>query len=88
LNRGHGRCRLFETDRDYQAFIEVLVLACQRFPGVRLLAYCVMPNHWHLVLSPTADGELGAFMRWMTQTHAQRWRHAKRTVGHGSLYQG
>jgi putative transposase len=47
-----------------------------------------MPNHWHLVLRPSADGELSLFMRWLTQTHTQRWRHAKRTVGYGALYQG
>ena len=47
-----------------------------------------MPNHWHLVLWPMADGELGGFMRWLTLTHSQRWRVAKRTVGHGALYQG
>ena len=88
LNRGHGRRRLFHTDRDYAAFLEVLALACKRHPGVRLLAFCLMPNHWHLVLWPTDDGELGTFMRWLTQTHTQRWRHAKRTVGHGALYQG
>ena len=88
LNRGHGRRRLFVANRDYAAFVEVLVLACKRYPGVGLLAYCLMPNHWHLVLRPAADGELGAFMRWLTQTHVQRWRHAKRTVGHGALYQG
>jgi putative transposase len=88
LNRGHGRRRLFNTHRDYQAFLEVLALACQRFPGVRLLAFCLMPNHWHLVLWPAEDGELARFMRWLTQTHTQRWRHAKRTVGHGALYQG
>ena len=46
LNRGHGRRRLFATDRDDAAFLEVLVLACNRCPGVRLLAFCVMPNHW------------------------------------------
>ncbi len=88
LNRGHGRRRLFATDRDYAAFMEVLVLACKRYPGVRLLAFCLMPNHWHLVLWPAEDGQLAGFMRWLTQTHAHRWRHAKRTVGHGALYQG
>jgi putative transposase len=88
LNRGHGQRKLFINDGDFEAFLKVLVLACQRFSGVKLLAFCLMPNHWHLVLLPTEDGELARFMRWLTQTHAQRWRHAHNSVGDGSLYQG
>src|SRR5437879_5475697 len=88
LNRAHSRRRLFYSDKDYLAFFKVLLEALERWPGVQILALCIMPNHWHLVLRPSRDGELSAFMRWLTQTHTQRWRHAKHTVGHGSLYQG
>ena len=88
LNRANARRTLFRTPRDYQAFLEVLLEALGRFPGVTLLAFCVMPNHFHLVLRPSRDGELSRFMRWLTQTHTQRWRHAHRTVGYGALYQG
>jgi putative transposase len=88
LNRAHSRRRLFATDADYLAFVATLVDALRRFPGVRLLAFCIMPNHWHLVLWPTADGELSRFMSWLTQTHTQRWRQFHDTVGAGALYQG
>jgi putative transposase len=88
LNRANSRRRLFRTDADYRAFLDVLIEALRRFPGVKLLAFCIMPNHWHLVLEPSADGELSRFMRWLTQTHTQRWRHARNTVGFGALYQG
>jgi putative transposase len=88
LNRAHSRRRIFYSDRDYLAFVKVLGEALERWPGVRLLAMCVMPNHWHLVLWPSRDGELSDFMRWVTQTHTQRWRHAKNKVGDGALYQG
>jgi putative transposase len=37
---------------------------------------------------PEHDGELTAFMRWLTLTHAQRWKQAHDAVGHGHLYQG
>jgi hypothetical protein len=47
---------------DYDAFVALLVEAAARFPGVRILAYCLMPSHWHLVLWPSDDGELSAFM--------------------------
>jgi putative transposase len=88
LNRSHSRRRLFDSDKDYLAFMIVLLEAARRWPGVEILALCIMPNHWHLVLRPRRDGELSAFMRWLTQTHTQRWRHAKRTVGYGAVYQG
>lgn len=59
LNRANGRVPLFETDGDYAAFERVLSEACERV-SMRLPAYCVMPNHWHLVLWPRQDGDLPA----------------------------
>jgi putative transposase len=53
-----------------------------------LLAYCVMPNHWHLVVWPERDGDLSEFMRWLTGTHTQRWHAKHHTQGTGPLYQG
>lgn len=46
-----------------------------------------MPNHFHLVLWPKADGQLSRFMQWMTMTHTQRWHAHRRTQGRGHLYQ-
>ena len=43
---------------------------------------------WHLVLWPKADGDLSQYMRWITQTHSQRWHSAHGTVDIGHLYQG
>ncbi len=87
LNRANARQRLFKKAEDFLAFERVLRAASERVP-IRILAWCVMPNHWHLVLWPKKDGELTAFMRWLTLTHAQRWKHAHGAVGHGHLYQG
>src|SRR5947199_244179 len=80
LNRGNGRCTIFEKDGDYAAFERVLEQALERVAGMRLLAYCLMPNHWHLVLRPRADGELSAFGHWLTLTHTQRWHAHHRNV--------
>jgi putative transposase len=88
LNRSAGRFTLFRTQKDYLAFENVLQQAIERTPGVRVLSYCVMPNHWHLVLWPTNDADLSAFMFWLTMTHAQRWRTSHDKVGYGPLYQG
>ncbi len=87
LNRGVGQMRLFTKKLDYEAFEKVLLQAKERLP-MRVLAWCVMPNHWHLVLWPHKDGDLSEFMRWLTVTHTQRWHAAHRTAGTGPLYQG
>jgi putative transposase len=87
LNRANGRQRLFEHDGDYAAFERVLHEARERV-AMRLLAYCVMPNHWHLVLWPYRDGDLSRFLGWLTLTHTQRWHAYRQTVGTGHLYQG
>jgi putative transposase len=78
---------LFEDDGDYSAFERVLAQACHRV-AMRLLAYCVMPNHWHLVVWPRADGDLSRFMNWLTLTHTQRWHQHRHSVGNGHVYQG
>ena len=87
LNRAVGRQTLFASDDDYAAFQRVLQAAGQRVP-LRLLCYCLMPNHWHLVVWPREDDELSEYMRWLTVTHSQRWHAAHGTSGTGPIYQG
>ena len=87
LNRAVARDRIFDKSRDYAAFERVLKEAKSRMP-MRLLAYCFMPNHWHLVVWPRADGELSEYLRWLTVTHTQRWHAHHHTSGTGALYQG
>jgi len=59
----------------------------QRVP-VRILAWCVMPNHWHLLLWPRNDGDLSNYMRLVTLTHAQRIHAHRASAGTGHIYQG
>ena len=87
LNRGAGRQRLFDTDQDYDAFVGLLEQARQVVP-MRLLAFCVMPNHWHLVLWPESDDSMSEYMRWLTVTHSQRWHAFRGSAGTGPVYQG
>jgi putative transposase len=86
-NRGVARLALFEQDADYEAFERVLAEAMQKFP-TRLLSYCLMPNHWHMVIWPRKAGELTDFLRWLTHTHVMRWHAHHGTSGTGHLYQG
>jgi putative transposase len=55
---------------------------------IRLLAYCLMPNHWHRVLWPKKNGEMTEFLRWLTITHSQRLHAHRNTTGFGHIYQG
>ncbi len=87
LNRAVARLPLFEKPADYDAFERVLEEAQERHP-TRILAYCLMPNHWHFVLWPREDDELTAFLRWLTHTHTMRWHAHHQTRGTGHLYQG
>lgn len=87
LNRANARMRIFDDDGDYQAFEQVLLEAVQR-SHTRLLAYCLMPNHWHLVVWPRKDGELSSFLGWLTLTHTQRWHAHRQSTGSGHVYQG
>ena len=80
---------LFEKDEDYAAFEQVLQQAFEREP-LRILGYCVMPNHWHMVVWPRrgADTQVSEFLRWLTVTHTQRWHAHHHTSGTGHVYQG
>jgi putative transposase len=77
---------IFRTAGDYQAFVDVLREACGKF-SMRLIAFCVMPNHWHLLLWPDKDVSLSAFMHWLTSTHVRRYHAFHGLVGTGHLYQ-
>ena len=86
LNRGNGRMGVFRKPGDYQAFVDLVVLGKER-ARVEVFGFCLMPNHWHLVLRPRRDGDLAAYLSWVTNTHVKRYRaHYRRTSGH--LYQG
>ena len=61
--------------------------AMERYP-VGVCGYCIMGNHWHMLVRPKEDGVLSDFMRWVTLTHTHRWHGAHETMGIGHLYQG
>ena len=59
--------------------------ACDRLP-LDVFGYCLMPNHFHLVVRPRAAGDLGRWMRWLLTAHAQRYHRHYGTSGH--VWQG
>src|SRR5438128_5533372 len=87
LNRANARRPFFDSAAEFAAFEEVLSEA-QQAHSVPVLAFCIMPNHWHLVLAPVKDGDLSRFTAWLTRTHTQRWHVQHGSRGSGHLYQG
>lgn len=85
INRGNMRVRVFHDDADYRDFLKLLAAACERVE-LRLLAYCLMPNHFHLVAWPRQDGDLGRAMQWLMTSQVRR--HHKRHGTEGHLWQG
>ncbi|MHB1246055.1 MAG: transposase, partial [Sulfuriferula sp.] len=83
-SRGDRREPIFEDDADRQAFMGIVALALDRFDACAL-AFCLMGNHYHLVLH-TRQPNLSALMRQINGVYTQAYnrRHAK--VGH--LFQG
>ena len=78
---------IYGKPADYLAFMRVMEEGRKR-TGMRILAYCLMPNHWHMVLWPRKAEDLAAFVGWVSNTHVRRWREHRHKVGEGHLYQG
>src|SRR5947209_20451824 len=87
LNRGNCRMGIFEKDGDFAAFLKLLEEGRVR-SGMRVLGYCLMDNHWHLVLWPRKGEDLSRFRGWVSTTHVRRWREHRGNSGEGHLYQG
>lgn len=87
INRAVMRLRIFNTKKDYRLFEEILEGAVEE-TGMRVVAYTIMPNHWHFLLYPQKDGDLGIFMHQLTSTHTRKVKAKTQTIGTGPLYQG
>lgn len=87
INRSARKAPLFERSKDYRGFLRILREGLERHP-VPLIAYCVMSNHWHLVVGPVGTEVLSRLMHWVTTTHAVRFHKQRSTAGQGPVYQG
>ena len=79
-NRSAAGVTLFDSRDAYRAFVD-LIAETQVARPTRLLAYCVMPNHWHLVLWPETDDAVERFVGWLSLTHAKRFHRWHGTRG-------
>ena len=80
MNRGDRREPIFLDDRDRRAFLETLAQACQK-TAWQVHAYCLMPNHFHLVVE-TPQGNLVAGMKWFLGTYTARFNRRHKFFGH------
>jgi putative transposase len=83
--RGNRKQALFFSDEDYRAYCQILALALTR-QNVRCLAWCLMPNHIHLMLVPATADSLRATLSSAHTAYAQRINQRHDASGH--LFQG
>ena len=82
--RGNERKAIYRDDQDRQRFLETTQEVHDRF-GVVIHAYCLMPNHYHLLIQ-TPRANLSAAVGWLQTTYAVRFNRRHQRSGH--LYQG
>jgi putative transposase len=86
INRGNDKRTLFFSAKDYQKFLRLMVRAAKRHP-LPLLAFCLMPNHWHFVVWPEEEGQVASHLQWLTGMHARWFQSRHSRVGFGHVYQ-
>lgn len=82
--RGNQRRKTFRYDDDYKAYLDRLEKYRTKC-HVRIYAYCLMPNHVHLLVE-TGSTPLAKFMQGLQQSYTQHFNRSYRKVGH--LFQG
>ena len=86
VNRGNDKKVIFPEPVDYGSFLVLLREARERYE-VELYGYCLMPNHFHLVVRPADLDEIAAYMHFVQSSHACDLRACDRSRGHGHVFQ-
>ena len=84
-NRGVFGTELFSDQEGYETFISILSTSQKKF-RMKICAYCLMPNHWHLALWPDESNQVSIFIHYATTLHVKVWN--KRWKSNGHIYQG
>jgi putative transposase len=85
INRGNARSTVYHDSSDYDSFVDLMIRASGRIP-MRILSYCLMPNHFHLVLWPYGDGDMSRWIQWLLTSHVRRYHRLRGTSGR--IWQG
>jgi REP element-mobilizing transposase RayT len=82
--RGNEQKTIYSDDTDRRVFLDTLAQACGQF-GLVVQVYCLMPNHYHLVVQ-TPQANLSQALGWIQTTYSIRFNHRHHRSGH--LFQG
>jgi putative transposase len=85
VQRGVNRERVFFRERDYADYLGLLTLAARQ-SGCSIHAFCLMPNHVHLLVTPGHSASCAALMKQVNQRYGQRLNHSKARTG--TLWEG
>ncbi len=80
MNRGDRRQAIFVDDQDRRLFLATLTACCEK-TGWQVLAYCLMTNHFHLVIQ-TPQANLVEGMKWLLGTYTGRFNRRHKEFGH------
>jgi putative transposase len=86
MNRATRGQLLFRDPAEFQGF-QALLARALRDRAMRMLSYCLMPNHFHMALWPSAPDQISTFLQWLCATHARRLHRKRGTSGCGAVYQ-
>ncbi len=81
LNRGNSKKVVFHNTCDYRGFLKLIEDSKKNYT-IDIFAYCLMPNHFHLVVRPRIAEHLSKWMHWLMNSHVQRYRIFYRSSGH------
>ncbi|MEA3363214.1 MAG: transposase [Thermodesulfobacteriota bacterium] len=85
INRGNAQQTIFRKEQDFQSFADLLANMAQTYQ-VEIFAWCLMSNHYHLVVKPVNAEQLSKGMHWFQSTHVRRYHRHYGSSGH--LWQG
>ena len=86
VNRGNDKRVIFPEPVDYGSFLALLREARERY-DVELYAYCLMPNHFHLVVRVASLEAISSYMHFVQHSHACDLRACNRSRGQGYIFQ-
>lgn len=78
--RGNEKACIFADDRDYASFLDLLAPALARF-NTRCVAYCLLWNHYHLLLVPN-EHRISQVLQQLNSAYCQRFNRRHNRVGH------
>lgn len=81
FNRGNNRKTLFEEEPDYECFMGILEKGRER-ERVEIYHYCLMSNHYHLLMRSEERESLPRFMHWVQLGYARYYKRKHETTGH------